>query len=40
MKKTVVCDACGHAVRYFSPAVEGTSDEIKTYRKWKTYMVQ
>ena len=35
-----ICDDCGHAVRYFYPAVEGTSDEVKTYRKWKTYMVQ
>ena len=35
-----ICDSCGHAVRYFYPAVEGTSEEVKTYRKWKTYMVQ
>ena len=35
-----ICDSCGHAVRYFYPAVEGTSEEVKTYRKWKSYMVQ
>ena len=35
-----ICETCGHAVRYFYPAVEGTSEEVKTYRKWKTYMVQ
>ncbi len=34
------CDTCGHAVRYFYPAAEGTSDAVKNYRQWKTYMVQ
>ena len=35
-----ICDTCGHAVRFFYPAVEGTSEEVKTYRQWKKYMVQ
>lgn len=35
-----ICETCGHAVRYFYPAVQGTSDAVKSYRKWKTYMVQ
>ena len=34
------CDTCGHAVRSFYPAAEGTSDAVKNYRQWKTYMVQ
>ena len=35
-----ICDTCGHAVRFFYPAVEGTSDAVKSYRSWKKYMVQ
>ena len=35
-----ICDSCGHAVKYFFPAVEGTSTAVKSYRKWKKYMVQ
>jgi len=35
-----ICETCGHAVRYFYPAVEGTSAAVKTYRQWKKYMVQ
>ena len=35
-----ICDTCGHAVRYFYPAVENTSTAIKNYRSWKKYMVQ
>ncbi len=35
-----ICDTCGHAVRFYYPAVEGTSDAVKEYRLWKRYMVQ
>ena len=35
-----ICETCGHAVRFFYPAVEGTSDDVKTYRQWKKYMAQ
>jgi hypothetical protein len=35
-----ICGSCGHAVRYYYPAVEGTSDAVKNYRSWKKYMVQ
>ena len=35
-----ICATCGHAVRYFYPAAEGTSDAVKSYRLWKKYMVQ
>jgi len=35
-----ICDTCGHAVRYYYPAVESTSTAVKSYRSWKKYMVQ
>lgn len=35
-----ICDTCGHAVKFYFPAVEGTSDAVKSYRRWKKYMVQ
>lgn len=35
-----ICETCGHAVRYYYPAVEGTSAAVKNYRQWKKYMVQ
>ena len=35
-----ICETCGHAVRYYFPAVEGTSTAVKSYRQWKKYMVQ
>jgi hypothetical protein len=35
-----ICQTCGHAVRYFYPAAEGTSSAVKSYRQWKRYMVQ
>jgi hypothetical protein len=35
-----ICTVCGHAVRFFFPAVEGTSKAVKDYRQWKRYMVQ
>ena len=34
-----VCETCGHAVKYYFPAVEGTSTAVKSYRKWKRYLV-
>ena len=35
-----ICETCGHAVRFFYPAAEGTSSAVKNYRQWKKYMVQ
>ncbi len=35
-----ICQKCGHAVRYFYPAATGTSEKVKTYRKWNTYRAQ
>ena len=33
-----ICETCGHAVKYYFPAVEGTSTAVKNYRKWKKYL--
>lgn len=35
-----ICQVCGHAVKYFFPANEGTNKAIRNYRSWKRYMVQ
>jgi len=35
-----ICTECGHAVKYYFPAVESTSTAVKEYRQWKRYMVQ
>ena len=35
-----ICNECGHAVKFFFPAVESTSQAVKEYRQWKRYMVQ
>jgi hypothetical protein len=35
-----ICETCGHAVRFYYPAAEGTSAAVKNYRQWKKYMVQ
>ncbi|MDX1648593.1 MAG: hypothetical protein R3263_01945 [Myxococcota bacterium] len=35
-----ICETCGHAVRFFYPAADGTSTAVKSYRQWKRYMVQ
>ena len=35
-----ICDECGHAVKYFFPATESTSQAVKEYRSWKRYLVQ
>jgi len=35
-----ICQECGHAVKYFFPAVESTSRAVKEYRAWKRYQVQ
>ena len=35
-----ICAKCGHAVKYYFPAAESTSKEVKQYRQWKRYMVQ
>ena len=34
------CAECGHAVKYFFPAVENTSQAVREYRSWKKYLVQ
>jgi hypothetical protein len=35
-----ICQVCGHAVKFYFPAVTGTSNAVKNYRQWKRYMVQ
>lgn len=35
-----ICTKCGHAVRFFYPAVESKSKTVREYRQWKRYMVQ
>lgn len=35
-----VCQECGHAVKYFFPAVESTSQAVKRYRESQKYLVQ
>jgi hypothetical protein len=35
-----VCQECGHAVKYFFPAIESTSKAVKKYRESQTYLVQ
>ncbi|MCC6642861.1 MAG: hypothetical protein IT386_16995 [Deltaproteobacteria bacterium] len=35
-----ICGTCGHAVKFFFPAVESTSSAVKEYRQWKRYTVQ
>ncbi len=33
-----ICAKCGHAVKFYFPAVDSTSDAVKEYRQWKRYM--
>lgn len=35
-----ICQKCGHAVKFYFPAVGSTSEALKEYRSWKRYMVQ
>ena len=35
-----VCQECGHAVKYFFPAIESTSQAVKKYRSSQNYLVQ
>ena len=35
-----ICNVCGHAVKFYFPAVDSTSSAVKEYRQWKRYMVQ
>ena len=35
-----ICQTCGHAVRYFYPAVKTNDKAVREYRAWKRYMVQ
>ena len=35
-----ICAACGHAVKYYFPAVESANAAVKEYRQWKRYMAQ
>jgi hypothetical protein len=34
-----ICGVCGHAVRYFYPAVETNDKAVKEYRAWKKYNI-
>jgi hypothetical protein len=35
-----ICSLCGHAVRYFYPAVKTNDQAVREYRAWKRYMTQ
>lgn len=35
-----ICRVCGHAVRYFYPAVKTNDRAVREYRAWKRYMTQ
>ena len=35
-----ICKKCGHAVKFFFPATETTSEAVTQYRQWKRYMAQ
>ena len=35
-----ICAKCGHAVRFYFPAIDSTSPAVKEYRQWKRYMAQ
>ena len=35
-----ICQECGHAVRYFYPAVKTNDEAVRKYRDWKKYMNQ
>ena len=35
-----ICSECGHAVRFFYPAVKTNDRAVREYRAWKKYMVQ
>jgi hypothetical protein len=35
-----ICKKCGHAVKFYFPAAQSTSEAVKEYRQWKRYMVQ
>ena len=35
-----ICRECGHAVRYFYPAVQTNDKAVRQYRAWKRYMTQ
>ena len=35
-----ICIECGHAVRFFYPAIETNDKAVREYRAWKKYMAQ
>jgi len=35
-----ICKECGHAVRYFYPAVKNNDDAVRQYRAWKRYQLE
>ena len=35
-----ICKKCGHAVRFFYPAVRSNSEVVREYRQWKRYLAQ
>ena len=35
-----ICQECGHAVKYFFPAIESTSEAVRKYRDSQRYLLQ
>ena len=35
-----ICTVCGHAVKFYFPAVASANEAVKGYRQWKRYMAQ
>ncbi len=35
-----ICQKCGHAVKFYFPAVDSRNSAVKEYRQWKRYMTQ
>ena len=35
-----ICQTCGHAVKFYFPAIENSNAAVKEYRQWKRYMAQ
>ena len=35
-----ICTECGHAVKFYFPAITSSNPAVKEYRQWKRYMAQ
>ena len=35
-----ICQTCGHAVKFYFPAIATQNPAVKEYRQWKRYMAQ